>query len=191
MVKQKEHGVARSERGFSLVEMCVVVVVLIVVVSYSVLGIRSAQVRFRQSGAAATLAAYIEKARADSIRRHAGSGTESRIQITGGTAYTVALDFNYDGATETRTITLPPGVAFPYDAANPPAAMVFDWRGRVADVSGALPLRSTGHADIAINLSNSGDVAVNGNFVTPTPSTVTTISSDINPQAALTPTPTP
>jgi type II secretory pathway pseudopilin PulG len=186
-----ERDTETSQRGVGILEMVIVMGILAIIFALALLGITRSQTALRQSGAAQQFAIYIEKARADSVRRHADVGDESKLRITGTTTYTVTLDFNYDGVTETRTVTLPPGVTFGYNAASPPAAIVFDWRGRVADLSGVRPLLGTSQQSLALNVSSLGDIAVNGNFITPTVATATTISSDINATAAFTPTPTP
>ena len=180
-----------SQSGVGILDVLIVMAILGIIFTFAVLGMKGSQAAMRQSGAAQQFAVYIEKARADSVRRHADVGDESRVRITGTTTYTVTLDFNYDGVTDTRTITLPPGVTFGYNAASPPAAIVFDWRGRVADVSGVLPLLATYQPNLALNLSGSGDIALNSNFITPALPSGTPISSDINATAAFTPTPTP
>ena len=178
-----------SQRGASTIELWIVITIMATILILAVMSQRNSQTLMRRSSAAQEFATYIEKARADSVRRHADAGAESQVRITSATTYTVTLDFNYDGATETRTITLPPRITFVYDATNPPTAIVFDWRGRVADVSGVRPMRANGQADLALNLSNSGDIAVNRSFITPTTPTATPISTDINATAAFTPTP--
>ena len=74
---------------------------------------QNARAEFRLQTAARLFATYIEKARADSIRRHGASGKESSIETfgAGNKYYAITMDFG-SGLVETRKFKLEPGIDF-------------------------------------------------------------------------------
>lgn len=184
-------------------QMIVVVGLITIVTAFGVVGISNARAEFRLQNAARLFASYVEKARADSIRRNAAPGAESSIETfgEGTTRYVVNMDWG-SGTVEPRTFQLDSGLQF----AVAPKKLTFDWRGRITEawvfqikslrLDKNYPVDVSGSGDItvgeqhfpdqmiaAINISDvSGDVA------TPTP---TPVDSPPNPDATPTPTPTP
>jgi hypothetical protein len=123
-----------------------------------VLGVKSAREHFKMQNSARLFASYAEKARADSVRRHAASGQEASLEMFGeGTnTYNVTMDFG-SGVVETRTFQLDPGIIFRTAAAK----VTFDWRGRLLGEGVVFQIESTYLADrIPVDVSGSGDVTI-------------------------------
>ena len=130
--------------------------IVIVVSVFGILGIVSARAEMRVQNSARLFAVYIEKARADSVRRHAGAGQESVVQTfaPGSTTFNVTMDFDGTGNRTTRTLTLESGVFFTTVAQT----ATFDWRGRVVQ---RLAFQiSNGRKSIPVDISGSGDITV-------------------------------
>ncbi|HEU5132207.1 MAG TPA: hypothetical protein VFT26_08900, partial [Pyrinomonadaceae bacterium] len=72
-----------QQRGFTITQMVITLSIIAVVSTGGVLGIKTARAEFRLQNSARLFATYIEKARADAIRRHAATGQESFIETFG------------------------------------------------------------------------------------------------------------
>src|SRR6186997_2593657 len=101
----------RQQRGFTLMQMVITIAIIAIVTTFGVLGIKTARAEFRLQNSARLFATYVEKARADSIRRHAGTGQESSIETfgPGNGTYAVTMDFGA-GVVETRNFVLENGL---------------------------------------------------------------------------------
>ena len=84
-----------KQQGFTITQMVITIAIIAVVSTFGVLGIRTARAEFRLQNTARLFASYVEKARADAIRRHAESGQESSIETfgPGSTNYEVTMDW--------------------------------------------------------------------------------------------------
>src|SRR5215470_17535176 len=85
-----------KQHGFTIMQMVVTVAIVAIVSTFGVLGITRARAQFRLQNSARQLAVYLEKSRADAIRRHAAPGNESGVQQPfgpGTNSYTVRMDF--------------------------------------------------------------------------------------------------
>ena len=123
--------------GFSTIELLIVVAVLGIVCAFAIIGFQTSTRSFKLQGATRTLAAYLEKARIDSVRRHGGA----TIDLNSATSYTVNIDFNGTGTSTARTIALPQGTTLSYqlppatasiDPSSTPTTVAYDWRGRAS-----------------------------------------------------------
>lgn len=149
----KSEQTTSRERGFTIIQVLITVAIIAVVSTFGVMAIASARASFRLSGASRELAGYLEKARSNAIRRNDATS----VTIVNATSYTVTLDSDGDGVTETRTITLQEGVFF--DPGSIGTSAVFDWRGRVPNQLGIV-LRNNHDGRSSINLSGAGDVTL-------------------------------
>src|SRR5689334_9756126 len=125
----------QRRRGFSTVELLAVVTVLAIVTAFGLLGVSKARASVRLSGAARQYAAYIEKARVFSIKRHADTADQrATIAINDDKAsYNVTMDLDGDGGSDTRTVALPSGITF-----QTVETVAFDWRGRTWRTAGGI-----------------------------------------------------
>lgn len=197
--------IATQQHGFTVLQMVITIVIIAIVSSVGVLGIQRARAEFRLWNSARVFGTYVEKARADSVRRHAASDSESSIETFGpGTnTYAVTMDFG-TGTVETRTFTLDSGLTFSVIAKK----VSFNWRGRITE-AWVFQIYSDylGYA-VPIDVSGSGDITVgNQHFpdqdipdvdisevtgdVDPDPTPASTPAIAASPSPDETPTPTP
>jgi type II secretory pathway pseudopilin PulG len=198
---------AIKQSGFTIMQMVVTIAIIGVVSTFGMLGIRNARAEYRLQNSARQLASYLEKARADAVRRHAAPGSESSVESFGPetNTYAVTMDFG-TGALETRTFQLETGVTFDTVAQK----TTFDWRGRIVErlvyqvTNGtkSIPVDVSGSGDITIgeqrfpdNLIPAVDIAtVTGDVIqdpTPTPDEGTPPSPADNPSPTPYPSPSP
>lgn len=198
-----------QQRGFTITQMVVTLSIIAVVSTGGVLGIKTARAEFRLQNSARLFATYIEKARADAIRRHAATGQESSVETfgPGSTLYAITMDFGA-GVVETRTFDLESGLNF----ATAAKKMTFDWRGRIAEawvfqirseyLDRSLPVDVSGSGDITVGEQHFPDqlippveiAEVTGDVdatATPTPYPTATPPQDAGGDPDATPTPTP
>ncbi|HYG79612.1 MAG TPA: GspH/FimT family pseudopilin, partial [Pyrinomonadaceae bacterium] len=170
MLERQRRSGARAcplgERGFTVVQLVITIAIISVVSTFAVMGIARARSSMRLSASERELAAYLEQARADSIRRHAevpddAGDPDTRATITlpaaGGTTYTVRMDFDKDGTIDdARTIPLQSGVSFSTDA----NMIVFDWRGRTVDAVEIGLVNDRGDTSTIV-ITGAGDITLN------------------------------
>lgn len=201
---------ARKQQGFTITQMVITLAIIAVVSTFGVLGIKTARAEFQHQSAARLFASYVEKARADAIRRHAGSSEESSVETfgPGTTRYAVTMDWG-DGVVETRNFDLENGLTFDTDARK----VSFDWRGRISEhwvfqiksayLEKNVPVDVSGSGDITVGEQHFPDLMipdvtisqVTGDVATPTPTptpaTAPTPDPDQETDPNATPTPTP
>lgn len=203
-----------KQQGFTITQMVITIAIIAIVSTFGVLGIRTARAEFRLQNNARLFASYVEKARADAIRRHAESGQESSIETfgPGNNKYEVTMDWG--NGLETRTFYLEADMSF-----NTAAQKVsFDWRGRITEawvfqirsefLDKNLPVDVSGSGDITVGEQHFPDQLipevvisqVTGDVATPTPTpspsptptpTASPTATPINPNEEPTPEPTP
>ena len=148
---------SRRQSGFTILQMVITVAIIAIVSTFGILGVTKARAHMRVQNAARQFAVYVEKARADAIRRHAMPGNESSVESFGPNTnrFVVTMDFDGNGNVQSRTFTLDSGTLFSMDATK----ASFDWRGRI-------PLRvvfniyTTDIPPIPVDVSGSGDVTI-------------------------------
>ncbi|HYY59014.1 MAG TPA: hypothetical protein VE842_16920, partial [Pyrinomonadaceae bacterium] len=185
----------------SILEMLIMLAMVTIITGYALTRISGAQQFMRMENASREFMSYVEKARLDSMRRHAGppgplpQPQMAYVSITGPRTYTVVMDFDGDGIVDApRTITIhsDQGVVFNTGTTPLPINIAFNWRGRTVNAAAASvtatyvtppafslqttstyePVRST-----AIKMSTSGDAAIaegNTSIAQPNPVTVDT-----------------
>ena len=201
----KTQSKAQSQRwrgGFSAVELVITVAIITVVVVFGLLGITRARASIRLSGAAREYASYIEKARVQSIRRHADDATQmATVTINPDRAsYVITMDLDGNGAMETRTIALPEGVTF-----ETAETIAFDWRGRTWNTVGgvteankqvSITLKNSS-GSISVDVTGAGDVTIDSRVFDDAVPNVNLNVDDLgpgptpSPSASSTPTPDP
>ena len=146
-----------------MMQMVITITIIAIVSTVGVLGINTARAEFRLQSSARLFATYVEKARADSIRRHATGGAESSIETFGAgtSSYAVTMDYG-SGTVETRTFQLESGTDFMTAAQK----VTFDWRGRLVvpcDITKTcvFQIRSSYlNRSVPVDVSGSGDITV-------------------------------
>ena len=203
-----------TQQGFTITQMVITIAIISVVSTFGVLGIRTARAEFRLQNSARLFASYVEKARADAIRRHAESGQESSVETfgPGSTMYEVTMDWGA-GVVEKRSFDLEEGLTFNTVAHK----VTFNWRGRISEawvfqirsdyLNKNLPVDVSGSGDITVGEQHfpdqlipevvisqvTGDVATPSPTPTPTstPTPEPTPEGPTDPGEEATPTPTP
>jgi Tfp pilus assembly protein FimT len=151
----RERRRARREAGFTVTQMVITCAIVAILATFAFMGISSARTSMRVQRSAREFAGYVEKARADAIRRH-GETTVS-ILTDDATSYQITMDFDLNGTTETRTISLADGVSINHNAVT----LTFDWRGRLT--SGGISLSFEGPGGdytMQLDVTGAGDVTI-------------------------------
>src|SRR5215204_3305790 len=78
-MKRKSRTVTQ-QHGFTVVQMLITIAIIGIISTFGVMGIRTARAEFRLYNSARMFASYAEKARADSVRRHAVPGSEASVE---------------------------------------------------------------------------------------------------------------
>src|SRR5687767_14787372 len=126
LMNRMERRQARRENGFSLVQLVLVLAVAVMVSAFAVISIQGARRSLRLANSGRQFASYLEKARADSVRRHAQPGNEASVQLLNETTYRVTMGFNGSSTLTSRDFSLESGVKF----SSVLTTIRFDWRGR-------------------------------------------------------------
>lgn len=127
----------KSQRGFSLIELIIVVVILGILVVFAVAQFGDASSVFETQNVARELKVNLERARFDSVKRRPQAPVDmARVVIESTNSISVSLDLDQDGtleASEKRTINFSSrnNVKIVGAGVSYPVAMVFDWRGHV------------------------------------------------------------
>ena len=213
-INSKMAGTASTvdQRGFTLLQVIVMVALISVVTAFGAIGVVKARAHMRLAGSARAFAGFAEKARADSVRRHAMGASMATLQLLSITSYRVAMDFDRNGvldAYDTQTFNLDTNVHF--DPRFVGTLITFDWRGRSVTgqvtpvmilsgpASGAALITISGSGDITLDSESFPDgsipvVVLNGNptgDIRPDPPPNPLPAGTVDPNATPTPVPTP
>lgn len=104
-----------SQRGYSLIEMLIVLTITTILVSFAVARFGSAETSFKRQNISRELKVNLERARSDSVKRRAevtvagGVTTDTRaeVKLLSATSFTVKTDVNQNGridASDAKTI---------------------------------------------------------------------------------------
>jgi Tfp pilus assembly protein FimT len=184
-----QRGVRKGgERGVSIVELLIVVLMISIVTAFAVMRIGGAQRAMRLTNSAREFTGWLEKARLDSLRRHPMSTVEmASVTISSGNSYSVSIDQNGDGALDpARTVTIPATHGATFAGITIPTTIYYNWRGRPVDNAGN-PLSfsfrlqdASGQNPNLINMTGAGDVTLGNNINMGNVSVNTSISSNAN-----------
>lgn len=197
----------KGERGVSMIEVLIMLTMIALISGYALTRISGAQQYMRMENASREFMSYVDKARVDSVRRHAGppgllpQPAMSFIRITGPRSYTVVMDFDGDGNIDPpRNITIAPdqGVVFNTGTTPLPITIAFNWRGRTVNPTTtainatyitppSFSIQTTNTygsvQNTAISVSTSGDASIKGgnaNITQPRAVTITNLNTNLN-----------
>lgn len=172
----------KGQSGFSVIQILIAIVLVSVVSGFAILQISSARTSLSLQNSVRQLAGYLEKARLDSIRRHATtSDMMSSVIFTANNTYSVKMDFDGTGSPYTRSFNFDSTV-FGIPAGSPLPTVTFNWRGRTSTCTTTFAIFSTTGEQSWVDVSDAGDVTIKGNVdVLPTASyTTVSTSSDVS-----------
>ena len=154
-----------GQRGFTLLQAIVVVALISIITAFGTVGVVKGRAYMRLAGSARTFAGLAEKARADSVRRHAMGAARSNMQLLTVTSYSVTMDFDTNGVidgSDTQTFNLDTNVSFDPNFVG--TSITFDWRGRsvTGQVTPVLVLSGPATGRALITISGSGDITMDG-----------------------------
>lgn len=127
-----------DRRGFSVLELLIVVAMVGIVAGFALIQIVRANDQMNRANAAQQFASYLEKARLDSLRRHPTTPAQmAQVSIINAGFYSVTIDSTGDGTLEAPlVISLPANSGFQFNGPFP-RTIYFNWRGRTVDAAGA------------------------------------------------------
>jgi type II secretory pathway pseudopilin PulG len=128
-------GAIGRSQGFTVLDLLIAATIMSIVISYALTEIVHAQTAALRHRAAQEFSSYLERARNDSIRRHATDPRQmARIIILTRHSYSVALDANGDGVIDSPVmVNMAEQKVVLGDPA--PRTLMFDWLGRTVDSS--------------------------------------------------------
>ncbi|HEY3028205.1 MAG TPA: prepilin-type N-terminal cleavage/methylation domain-containing protein [Pyrinomonadaceae bacterium] len=189
MDKPMTHRKTRASRGFSLLELIVVMTVIAIVSGAAVLGISRSRNSINLQNSARLFGSYVEKARLDAIRRH----DVTNIDITGPSTYTVTMAFDGTGTVGVRSFSLEKGIVFT-DSTNTAYTVDgsgtvsssngeavswadFNWRGRTSQCSMFFRMQNANTERSSVQVAGSGDVTIDTGVYTPAAVTTTNVNA--------------
>ncbi len=124
-------------RGVSILELLIVIAMVSVIIGFALMQVVEGRQDMTRENAAQQLAAYLEKARLDSVRRHPNLPAEmAQVSIINASFYSVTIDANGDGALDApRVFSMPAESNLQFNTPYP-RTIYFNWRGRTVDNAG-------------------------------------------------------
>ena len=142
--------------GFAMLDLLIAATIVSIVISYALTEMVHAQTAALRHRAAQEFSSYLERARNDSIRRHATDPRQmARITILTNHSYSVAIDANGDGVIDSPVmVNMSEQKVVLGDPA--PRTLMFDWLGRTVDSY----LNVTQESSVTVS-NNSGTSLIN------------------------------
>jgi Tfp pilus assembly protein FimT len=156
-----------SDAGFSVLELLIVGVMISVLIGFAITQIAKAKQHMTRANAVRELTTYIEKARLDSVRRHATASAQmAQVAIINANFYSVTLDVNGDGTLDApRVIGMPANSNLTIQNGAFPRTIMFNWRGRTVDTSGNSTNPESvrignSYGSTTVSITNAGQTAI-------------------------------
>lgn len=130
------------QKGFSLLEMLIVLTLIVVVATLAIANFGRANLQVQRQNIARQLKIYLDRARFDSVKRNAETFDEmSKLIIHSPTSFSSVLDLNHNGKIEGSEINLTnisaaSGVKILGTSLVFPVTITFDHRGQARAVNG-------------------------------------------------------
>ena len=140
-----------NPHGFSTLQLVITIAVMMIVTGFAVVGITRARDHVRLVNSARQFAAYVERSRADSVRRHAAPANAATVSVLDNNTYAITLDWDGFGAVSTRNFDLEQGVRF-----TTIKTIAFDWRGRIPNEESFG--FDNGRNQVNVHVTGAGDV---------------------------------
>jgi prepilin-type N-terminal cleavage/methylation domain-containing protein len=127
----------KSNAGFSLLEMMIVLLIITTISGYAVVSIMRTQANLARNDAALRFSIALEKAQHDSEkRRYSPIEQMACVKVIDSKSYSLSIDANGDGVIDSPAITKLPDVNTLNIKGPFPKYVRFDWLGRVVDKEG-------------------------------------------------------
>ena len=170
-----------DERGFSVMELLIVVSMIAVVAGFALMKITEGRQNMSRANAAQLLTSHLEKARLDSLRRHPTTSAQmAQVSIVNATFYTLAIDADGNNTLDAPVVvSLPANSGLQFNTPFP-RTIYFNWRGRSVDAAGnpATPpfvTISNSYGTSRIDLTSAGQPSLDG------PPTITPVTNSAAP----------
>lgn len=131
----------KSQGGFSIIEMIIVLVVLAIVTTFAIMQLGRSKVDLQRQRIAREFKVYLERARFDSVKRRAVNAADmSKIVLNSASSFTATIDFNENGtidSTDTREVDFSQRSntrILVSDVFNYPVTISFNQRGHITAV---------------------------------------------------------
>ncbi|OLE53543.1 MAG: hypothetical protein AUG51_12750 [Acidobacteria bacterium 13_1_20CM_3_53_8] len=168
--KLKQRRIKHTERGYTALQLIVVIAITLIVTSFAFMGLQNAKANMRLQNSIRQLSDYMEKARLNAIKRH----STSTITFTSTTSYNITTDFDGSGTATTRSFNFDDGIVL---ISTPLPTITFDWRGRTQTCTITFAVQNTQGDQSWIDVSGSGDVTINSDVDVLPPVSYSTVSS--------------
>lgn len=173
------HRDSRDPRGFSTVEIVIVLAIIGVISAFGFMRIQSARESLALQNSMRLFAGRIEKARLDAIRRH-GSAF---VEFTSNNQYVITMDFSGTGdPSAQRTFSLEKNVVVTNAdgsaiATDDLPTFDFGWRGGTPQCFTSIRMQNGLGQSSSLAVTSSGDVTIDTNLgATVSPGTYSTVS---------------
>jgi type IV fimbrial biogenesis protein FimT len=170
----------RNVKGFTILQMLVVLTVVAVLSALAVMGVESSRSSVRLQNSMRLLAGRLEKARLDAIRRHGSS----LVEFTSNNTYSIKMDFDGTGNGDTqRTFRLENKVVVTNADGSAIATadlptIDFGWRGGTPQCFTSIRMQNANSEASTIAVSSTGDITIDTNLgETVSPGTYSSVSS--------------
>lgn len=167
--------------GFTMLQAVIVLAVAMIISAATVVSIRAGRPAIQLANSAHQLASYLERARADSVRRRAANGSESSVQILNSTTYRVTMGWGGSGTLASRDFMLEGDVVFDTNLTT----IAFDWRGRPTSGTEVTLALSNSSGSTQVDVTGSGDVTVGSEIfqddAIPTVGLNANVTGDVSP----------
>ena len=155
-----------KQRGFSVMELLLVLAMISVIAGFAVVSIVRGNRSTYRTSTAVEIAGYLQKARADSMRRNAKDLNQmAQVKIFNRRFYSIAIDGDGDGNLDVPLVKSLPEQAGVEITGPFPKTYIFNWQGQTVDLQNnrvTPPSIVIGNASgaSAINLNDDGKVVV-------------------------------